>query len=146
MLPARRTHSEAVPRNRVRKIAPSLPCRKPCRAEQIPVAGAALAVGSFTMHLHGEPTPRHSLGIGFETLLRRFRVGSLVGRSKFPLRVPLLERQSQGCLFSFSQGWVSHFAKRSERAKNWRVTAILPHSLSCSLKLYFWESVSNKSD
>ena len=33
--------------------------------------------------------------------------------------------------------WVSHFAKLSERVKYWRVMAILPHSLSCSLKLAF---------
>jgi len=33
------------------------------------------------------PSPRLCLGIGFATLLRRFRVGSLAGRSKFPLRV-----------------------------------------------------------
>ena len=35
----------------------------------------------------------HSVRIGFATLARRFRVGSLAGRDKFPLRVPYCNKK-----------------------------------------------------
>ncbi len=76
---AQRTCSKALPWNQVR-ISPSpFPRGKPCRARVIPVAG-------YLLH------KRKRSGIRFETMLRRFRVGSLARRSKFLLHTLPLRR------------------------------------------------------
>ena len=70
----------------------------------IPVAGAKnssaqVGGGVFYTPRH-RPTLRRSRRIGFVTLARRFRVGSLAGRDKFPLRVSFLKMFLYLAIFS----------------------------------------------
>ena len=67
---------------------------RPCKTRLIPVPSAQQK-WCFSFSVVGDPYAHRTQHLaqsatvhGFETLLRRFRVGSLVGRSKFPYKIP----------------------------------------------------------
>ena len=64
--------------------------------------------------------------IGFETLLRRFRVGSLVGRSKFLYKIP--RASSLSGFFSYSDA-DSYQAGHTPRCQIAKIATISPYKL-----------------